>query len=67
VDNTVATAEVFAKTSLTSGDLMLFNGATEVANLHISGAMNIYAQNVAGAVVLTSTDPGAHLPTWVHY
>jgi hypothetical protein len=68
LDDTQATSEVFAKTSSTAGDLMLFNGATEVASLQISGAAHIYASIVAGttafthSVLLTSNDTGHSLP-----
>jgi hypothetical protein len=66
--DTQATSEVFAKTSPTAGDLMLYNGATEVASLQISGASHIYASIGAGtsasthSILLTSTDTGHSLP-----
>jgi hypothetical protein len=37
---------VFTKSAPTVRDLQLFNGTTEVANLHISGAANVYASVV---------------------
>jgi hypothetical protein len=66
--DTQATSEVFAKTSPTVGDLMLYNGATEVASLQISGASHVYASivpgvgGVVGSILLTSTDTGHSLP-----
>ncbi|MEA2789673.1 MAG: hypothetical protein QOG73_2079 [Acetobacteraceae bacterium] len=61
-----ATSEVFAKTSLTAGDLFLYNGTTEVANLHISGSSMVYASIVQGSaydsILLTSTKPAHPLP-----
>jgi hypothetical protein len=65
---TQATSEVFAKTTPTHGDLMLYNGTTEVASQQISGASHIYASIVpetSGArerILLTSTDTGHSLP-----
>jgi len=40
--NIATTSEIFAKSSPTAGELFLYNGATKVADLHISGAANIY-------------------------
>jgi hypothetical protein len=61
-----ATTEVFAKTSLTAGDLTLYNGTTEVANLHISGSSMVYASIVSGSaydsILLTATKPAHPLP-----
>jgi hypothetical protein len=61
-----ATTEVFAKTSLTVGNLVLYNGTTEVANLHISGSSMVYASIVQGSayesILLTSTKPAHPLP-----
>jgi hypothetical protein len=61
-----ATSEVFAKTSLTAGDLTLYNGTTEVASLHISGSSMVYASVVQGSaydsILLTATKPAHSLP-----
>lgn len=68
LDDIQATSEVFAKTSPTVGDLTLFNGATEIASMQISGAAHVYASIVAGttafthSVLLTATDTGHSLP-----
>jgi len=64
--NTQATSEVFAKSSPTAGELFLYNGATPVADLHISGQANIYASNPSpspfGSILLTPYDTGHSLP-----
>jgi hypothetical protein len=63
--NTVATTEVFARSSPTAGELFLYNGTQLVADMHISGQAHIYAStNTTGApsVTLTSYDTGHSLP-----
>lgn len=66
-----ATTEVFAKTSLTAGDLFLYNGTTQVASLHISGSPMVYASIVPpgsgsgsayDSILLTATKPVHPLP-----
>ena len=45
IENTQATSEVFAKSSPTVGELMIYNGSTMVADLHVSGAPYLFAYN----------------------
>ena len=63
LDNTQATREVFVKSGPTAGELFLYNGATMVADLHIRGQAQIYAENIPagmqpGSVLLTAYDTG---------
>ncbi|HEY0183091.1 MAG TPA: hypothetical protein VGC09_09815 [Rhodopila sp.] len=62
-----ATREVFTKTSPTAGELLLYNGSTKVADLHISGQSHIYASNIPpvsspASVLLTPYDTGHSIP-----
>jgi hypothetical protein len=71
LDNTQATAEMFAKTSPTAGELFLYNGSTVVADLHISGQSNLYAgydpsASNSGAVTISTVHTDQSLPIVTH-
>ncbi len=57
-----ATSEMFVKSSPRAGELFVYNGSTVVADLHISGQANIYAEKQVGSVLLTAHDTGHSLP-----
>jgi hypothetical protein len=61
---TQATAEIIHRFAGSVSEVLLFNGAAEVADLHIGGASAIYASDdaTAGSVTLTATDSGHSLP-----
>jgi hypothetical protein len=67
LNNTQATSEVFAKSTPTAGELLLYNGSAKVADLHISGQSHIYASDMPpgtapGSVLLTAYDTGHSIP-----
>lgn len=66
LNNTIATSDVFAKSSPTAGELFLYNGTQLVADMHVSGQAQIYASyNPSGSapsVTLTAYDTGHSLP-----
>ena len=62
LNNTVATSAMFAKSGPRAGEMLLYNGANRVADLHIRGQAQIYASSPAGSgppsVLLTAFDTG---------
>lgn len=69
LDNTEATSAVITQAAgqPTIQDLELFNGATEVANLRISGSQHLFASDISPAgvgseVEITSYNTGIALP-----
>jgi hypothetical protein len=66
-NNTQATSEVYQTTGAAAGQLILYNGTTEVADFKLSGQAAFFASNVqtpsgAGSVLVTAYDTGHSIP-----
>ena len=66
LNDTSATSAIFTNSGPKADELLLYDGATTVADLHISGQAHIYASIPAGSgspsVLLTAYDTGHSLP-----
>ena len=61
LDNTQAAREVFVKSGPTAKELFVYNGATMVADLPVSGHAQIYAENKpTGRMVIRTAGPFQH-------
>ncbi len=66
-DDTQATSAVFEKSAATAGQFLLYDGASLVADVSISGQAHIYASDTPngsapGSVTLTAYDTGHSIP-----
>lgn len=71
LDSTTATTEVFKHLGADAGELMLYNGSSLVADLHISGQKHLYASYTpgspfGGSVTISAHDNGNSLPIVKH-
>jgi hypothetical protein len=70
--DTQATQEVFNRTGADAGEMLLYNGSTLVADLHLSGQTQFYASNQSASsngpagLLITAYDTGHSIPVVSH-